>query len=92
MELFEKKGLIQILIFFLENNNKIRSKYYLNHSIRLSKSTIKECINILECNKLIEKFEKIGPRCRTEIQLTSRGIEIALKIKKIISLSDINHN
>lgn len=37
MEVFEKKGLMQILIFFLENNNKIRSKYYLNHSISVSK-------------------------------------------------------
>jgi len=92
MKLFEKKGLIQILIFFLENNNKIRSKYYLNHSIRLSKLTIKECIDILESNKLIKKFEKIGPRLRTEIQLTSRGVQIALKFKKIKSIIDNNHN
>ena len=92
MKFFEKKGLIQILISILENNNKMRSKYYLNHSVRLSKSTVKDCIDILESNKLLEKSEKIGPRLRTEIQLTSRGVRIALEFKKIKMILDNNHN
>jgi hypothetical protein len=28
-------------------------------------------IDFLECNKLLEECEKIGPRLRAEIQLTS---------------------
>lgn len=83
IEIFEKKGIITILIMLLENDLKINSKYQLNKILKLSNSTINRNIEILLKYNLIKKKEHIKPRSSTEIRLTNKGLNIAQKLKLI---------
>jgi DNA-binding HxlR family transcriptional regulator len=86
MILFEKKGFVRILLLLLNNQNSIDSKYKLKKSLELSNNSLNECLEILKNFKLIDVIKDIGPRNRTEIKLTERGIKIAQSLEKSLSL------
>lgn len=81
--ILEKKGIIRILLFLLNNQNVINSKYQLQKSLKLHTNTINNCIAILEDIKIIITLNGIGPRGRTEIRLTKLGTNIAQSLTKI---------
>lgn len=77
IDFLEKKGTIRILLILFENQDKNYSKYELEKVSNLSKNTLDKRIKLLKNLKLVIDVEKVGPRERTEINLTSLGNEIA---------------
>jgi len=81
--ILEKKGIMRIILFLFDNQNVINSKYQLKKSLKLHDNTLNNCIAILKDIKIIKTLNGIGPRGRTEIRLTKRGINIAQSLAKI---------
>ncbi|KKN33507.1 hypothetical protein LCGC14_0803040 [marine sediment metagenome] len=85
MIIFEKKGLVRILLFLFSNNYSINSKYMLKKAFQLSSNTLNECIEVLKERKLIETSKELDSRKRIEIKLTKLGITIAHSLEEIMS-------
>ena len=77
IEIFEKKGIIRILLILHENHDQPYSKYELEKISKLSKRTVDHRLKVLKNLNLVEETQQVGPRARTEINLTPHGKEIA---------------
>ena len=86
ISVFEKKGFVRILVFMLNNQNSIDSKYKLKKLVKINNATIDECLKIMKIFELIDIKKDIGPRNRTEVKLTNFGIKIAQSIEEILIL------
>ncbi len=83
IEIFEKKGTNRILLLLLENQDHPYSKYELEKISKLSNLTLVKRLKNLKNIKLVEETHGVGPRARTEINLTPLGREIAELLAKI---------
>ena len=83
IEILEKKGTIRILLLLLENQDNLYSKYELEKFSKLSNLTLIDRLKDLKEVKLVEETQDVGPRARTEINLTPLGREIAELLAKI---------
>lgn len=60
-----------------ENQDQPYSKYEIEKRSKLSKRTVDHRIRVLKNLQLVEETQKVGPRARTEINITHRRKEIA---------------
>lgn len=86
MILFEKKGLVRILLFLLNNQNSVDSKYRLKKLLELNNTSLNECLEILKKFKMVDVIKDVGPRNRTELKLTELGINITQSLDQIITI------
>ena len=84
MIIFERKGLVRILLLLLNNQNSIDSKYKLKKLSELNNTSLNECLIILKKFKMINVIRNIGPRNRTVLKLTEFGMKIGQSLEKIL--------
>ena len=83
MELFAKKGTINLLFVLHENEGEPYSKYQLERKANLSFQTLEERLEALIKKNLVKETLEVGPRSRTEIELTDLGRRIVKLLLKI---------
>jgi len=83
MEFFEKKGVVKILLELYQDQEKPYSKYELEKKTNLSKKTLYKRLDQLLERGLITEEADIGPRNRTDISLTEKGLKVSSHLQKI---------